>query len=103
PTTARLTLPCRETSAAVAPTRESAWRSNAPQARSEMPTRRHGPAYGLILPADLTAASRRRFLTGAAFMIGFAWAQDKAWAKGEEPSLRGITPGTQSTGTAFDG
>ena len=68
-----------------------------------MPTRQHGPAYGLILPANLTIASRRRFLTGGALLLGFAWGQNKAWAKGEEPSLRAITPGHDETGKAFDG
>jgi len=69
-----------------------------------MPTRQHGPAYGLLLPADLTAASRRRFLAGGAFLLGFAWVgQNKAWAKGEEPSLRAIRPGNADSGAAFDG
>src|SRR4051812_27860192 len=68
-----------------------------------MPTRQHGPAYGVLLPRDLTAPSRRRFMTGAAFLMGFAWSTEKAWAKGEEPSLRALKPGGPQVGAAFDG
>jgi isoquinoline 1-oxidoreductase beta subunit len=85
-----------------------------------MPTRAHGPitppaettaaerpAYGVIEAADLSAASRRRFLQAGAFMFGFAALghAGKAFAQsqGEEPSLRAITPGGPDSGAAFDG
>ena len=63
----------------------------------------NSPAYGLIRPADLTAVSRRRLLQGGGFLLGFAWLGQKAWAKGEEPSLKMIAPGAPDTGAAFEG
>jgi isoquinoline 1-oxidoreductase subunit beta len=71
-----------------------------------MPTRHHGPAYGLLQPADLSEPTRRRFLVAGAVMMGFA-ASGKAWAqakgKGEQPTLRAITPGGPEEGAAFQG
>jgi isoquinoline 1-oxidoreductase beta subunit len=54
--------------------------------------------------SDLTAVSRRRFLVGGAagLMIGFS-GRRKAWAGGEEPSLKVIGGGSQKTGDAFQG
>jgi isoquinoline 1-oxidoreductase beta subunit len=71
-----------------------------------MPTRRHGPAYGLIEPQNLTESSRRRFLISGAMMMGFAMS-GKAWAEakgaGEQPTLQAITPGGPDEGAAFQG
>ncbi|MGI4876316.1 MAG: molybdopterin cofactor-binding domain-containing protein, partial [Janthinobacterium lividum] len=65
---------------------------------------RDAPAYGLISQDDLSIASRRRFLQAGAFMLGFAWlGRSKAWAKGEEPSLKAITPAGPDAGAAFEG
>ena len=47
-----------------------------------MPTRRHGPAYGLIAPDDLTETSRRRFLVAGALMsavFNFGVASSIVW------------------------
>jgi isoquinoline 1-oxidoreductase beta subunit len=71
-----------------------------------VPVPMHGPAYGLLDAADLSAPTRRRFLVGGALMMGFA-ASGKAWAqnkgKGEQPTLRAITPGGPDSGAAFEG
>lgn len=50
-------------------------------------------------------ATRRRFLAGGAvgLMVGFVWGRNKAWAAGEEPSLKAIAGGNQQTGDAFKG
>lgn len=69
----------------------------------------HGPirpAYGLIVPDDLSAPTRRRFLVAGALMMGFA-ATGKARAQrkghGEQPTLQAITPGGPEQGAAFQG
>lgn len=71
-----------------------------------MPLDIHGPAYGLLEPADLSEPTRRRFLVRGAVMMGFA-VTGKAWAqakgKGEQPTLRAITPGGPEEGAAFQG
>jgi isoquinoline 1-oxidoreductase beta subunit len=66
----------------------------------------HGPAYGMLEAADLSEPTRRRFLVAGALMMGFvasgkARAQNKG--KGEQPTLRAITPGGPDSGAAFDG
>ncbi|MCD2314532.1 xanthine dehydrogenase family protein molybdopterin-binding subunit [Sphingomonas sp. IC-11] len=71
-----------------------------------MPAARRGPAYGLLDAGDLTDTSRRRFLVSGALMMGFAvtgkaWAQNKG--RGEQPTLRAITPGGPEQGAAFQG
>lgn len=69
-----------------------------------MTTRMHGPGFGLVAPAAAAAFSRRQALLGGAFMVAFAaFGRRKAWAAGEEPSLRAIAGGDLGTGDAFNG
>lgn len=66
-------------------------------------TSRHGPAYGLVDPAAARGFSRRAALRGAALMLGYAAVARKAWAAGEQPSLRIYADGVMETGDAFEG
>jgi isoquinoline 1-oxidoreductase beta subunit len=69
-----------------------------------MMTNPHGPSYGLLDAADLTVSSRRRFLQGTGLLMGFVWlGRKKAFAAGEEPSLKVIGGGGEDTGNAFEG
>ncbi|SER54314.1 isoquinoline 1-oxidoreductase, beta subunit [Faunimonas pinastri] len=65
-----------------------------------------GPSYGLLEPGDLSVTSRRRFLQGggAGLLMGFVWLRNgKAWAAGEEPSLKVIGGGDNNGGNTFQG
>lgn len=63
-----------------------------------------GPSYGKLEADDLTVATRRRFLKGAGLVMGFVWlGRKKAFAAGEEPSLKVIGGGGEDIGNAFEG
>ncbi len=69
-----------------------------------MTKRSDGPSFGLVTREAATVLSRRRALQGGALLFAFAaFGRKKAWAAGEEPSLRAIAGGDLGTGDAFDG
>lgn len=70
----------------------------------EMTDRQEGPTFGLVTAAAEAAISRRQALRAGALMLAFAAAgRRKAFAAGEEPSLRAIAGGDLDTGDAFAG
>ncbi|PWC34312.1 xanthine dehydrogenase family protein molybdopterin-binding subunit [Azospirillum sp. TSO35-2] len=63
------------------------------------------PTYARVDGATLSPSTRRRFLQGGALLIAFAaMGRRKAWAAGEEPSLRMLGAGdADKDGAAFQG
>jgi isoquinoline 1-oxidoreductase beta subunit len=69
-----------------------------------MTKRSDPPSFGLVTAAANAAFSRRQALRGGALLFAFAAVgRRKAWAAGEEPSLRAIAGGDLGIGDAFDG